>query len=80
MFIKLHNYSFGFPIWVNMSHVRNVEEAVSDGAWLSFTDTDGVKVRESPQEIFSVISYFSCKREPKVAVYEDNLPDDYEVN
>ena len=45
-----------------MNQVFNVESAPDGGSWLEFKDSL-VVVKESPEEIFSVISYFSCNKE-----------------
>ena len=62
MFIKLYRKTERTPIWVNMNQVFNVESTPDGGSWLEFKDSL-VVVKESPEEIFSVISYFSCNKE-----------------
>ena len=61
MFIKLHreDQDEQTPIWVNMNHIWSVESSIDGGSWLEIHDSV-ITVRETPEEIFSVISYFSC--------------------
>lgn len=61
MFIKLHRQNlYSDVIWVNMNNVLHVEKSTNGGAWLLFNDEITIQVKQSPEEIFSVISYFAC--------------------